>query len=195
MANPYLKKMSPYIKPERRKMIVALAASAFMNLFAIAITRQFSNVIDEYIPKSDLAGLLRTAAGLLLCAALYFICHVLFLRNSKDMEYGVQHRLRKLVFGHVMNCRYACFVKKSQGQVNTNVVQDVEAFCTGVFGRLLGSVSNIIFFAFTFCLLFWVNVRITAVLLLYMAAVTAYMYMLKRVMAKHAGAYSAARSS
>ena len=175
-------------------MIVALTASVLMNLFAIAITKQFSNVIDEYIPQSNLAGLLKTAIGLLLCAALYFVCHMLFLKNSKYMEFGVQHRLRKLVFGHVMNCRYAYFVKKSQGQVNTNVVQDVEAFCSGVFEKLLGSVSNIIFFAFTFFLLFWVNVRITAVFLLYMVVVTVYMYALKRVMTKHTSTYSAARS-
>ena len=194
MANPYLRKMMPYIKPEGRNMAVASVASVFMNLFAIAVTRQFSKVIDEYIPQSDLAGLLRTAAGILLCAALYFACHVLFLRKSKDMEFGVQHRLRKLVFGHVMNCRYGYFVRKSQGQVNTNVVQDVETFCAGVFDKLLGSASNILFFVITFGLLLWVNIRITAVLLLYMVAVTVYMYALKRVMARHASIYSAARS-
>lgn len=194
MANPYVKKMMPQIKPEGKNLTVAVIASAFMNLFAIAVTKQFSKVIDEYIPKSDLTGLLRTAAGILLCAALYFICHVLFLKKSKEMAFGVQHRLRKLVFSHVMNCRYDYFVKKNQGQVNTNVVQDVETFCAGVFDRLLGSASNILFFVITFALLFWVNVPITAVLLLYMAVVTVYMYALKRVMARHASTYSAARS-
>lgn len=187
--------MMPQIRPEGRNLTVAVIASIFMNFFAIAVTRQFSTVIDKYIPESDLPGLMCTATGIFLCAVLYFICHVVFLKKSKEIALGVQHRLRKLVFSHVMNCRYVYFVKKSQGQVNTNVVQDVETFCASVFERLLVSASNILFFVITFVLLFWVNIRITTVLVLYIVVVTIYMYSLKRIMARHASTYSAARSN
>lgn len=183
-----------YIHPERDKILLSLAASILMNLFAVGITWQFSDVIDLYIPAKDIQGILLTVGKILLFSLLYFLFYVLFLSQSKKAEHGVSHRLRNLVFSHVMNCRYEHFVKKSFGQVNTNIIQDVEAFCTGIFGSVFQSLADIVFFLITFGILLFVNVRITAVLFLYMAAVTLYMYSLKKYMGRFSKRYATART-
>lgn len=194
MKRSYLLKILPYIRPERRRIFCSLAASLLMNLFAVSITWQFSRAIERYVPAEDLTGLLRAGGRILLCAVLYFGCYVLFLHQARSAQYQVQHRLRRLVFSHVLNCRYEYFVQKSFGQVNTNIIQDVEAFCDGIFNKAFGSIANILFFVTTFAILIAANLRITAVLLTYMAAVTVYMYALKRVMVRFTKEYSSSKA-
>lgn len=185
--------MFPYIKPEKKQIFYSLVASVLMNLFAVSITWQFSGAIEKYIPTENLSGLMWAGGRIFLCAVLYFRCYMLFLQKAQSAEYQVQHRLRLLVFSHVMNCRYDYFVQKSFGQVNTNIIQDVESFCDGIFNKAFGSIANILFFLVTFAILLITNLHITVVLLVYMAAVTVYMYILKRIMVKFTREFSSSK--
>ena len=182
------------ISPVKKPILCCILFSILTNVCAACITRLLSDMLDRFIPSKDISSIMTRGIIITIVGFAFFICYSLSIHYNKCAQYQMQHDLRKIAFIHILKCKYRYFAQKSFGQVNTNIVQDVENLCDILFNQVFNSVSSILFFMFSFSFLFIINSRITLVLMVYMTVVVIYMYALKHSMVRYANEYADSRA-
>ena len=187
-------KLLRYLLPYRKQIAVVITATLACNIISILILYQFKAIIDRYVPERELQSVGWVALGILCLLLVQFVLNRLTIRLLNLLMAEVPYRIRNDVFDYTQRLKYEWFTRAKIGDMNTQIIQDVESLSASLFQRLAGSLTHAIYFAVTFGALLTVQARLTFLIALFMGIFSFAILGLKKSMTKHAEAYAAARS-
>ncbi len=159
-------RFSRYFKPHRKWLFLSIASVPFTALAGIAFLWLVENIIDNYIVAGNVEGLLSQ----ILFLSLVLIGNILFdgiysYSFSKSGNLAIVD-LRKELFAKSLRFPLSYFDKKPIGVTLSRLTSDMEAisesFAAGILGLLSDSIKTLALLGY----LFFLNWRLTLVLLL-----------------------------
>jgi ATP-binding cassette subfamily B protein len=161
--------------------VLSLAAFLAVLLAPVAILRPYlvQVMVDDYIFRYDLAGLLRMSLLFVLLLVAESIVRYVFLYSSNWVGQAVVRDLRTKVFNHITSLRLSYFDRTPIGISTTRTISDIENI-NQVFSQ--GIITIIADFLSVFVVLgvmFWVSWKLTLACLITMPFLIAATYFFK----------------
>lgn len=161
--------------------VLSLAAFLAVLLAPVAILRPYlvQVMVDDYIFRYDLTGLLRMSLLFVLLLVAESIVRYVFLYSSNWVGQAVVRDLRTKVFNHIISLRLSYFDRTPIGISTTRTISDIENI-NQVFSQ--GIITIIADFLTVFVVLgvmFWVSWKLTLACLITMPFLIAATYLFK----------------
>ncbi len=168
-----------YIKKYLGMMILALSLSAIggiTGLFGPVITQK---ALDEAIPEKDVRGLLILVA--LLCGT--FILSIIFTtirsRIMINVSQNIIYDIRKDIFGHLQKLPFQYYDDRPHGKILIRVVNYVNSVSDMLSNGLINVVLEIMNLIFIVIFMFFVDVKLSLVVLTGVPILAVFMFWIK----------------
>lgn len=183
-----------FIKPYGGVMLQCMLLTLGKTVIAVFIPYCFKVILDQFIPAEDFVSIYKWGIIAALSIAVSFIMDRGRIQLSGSFSNLINATVRKSIVERLQQLRYRYFQKKSYGQINTNVLQDVDSFGNAVFGRMFNSISHGLYFGLTFILLLRANLILSISVYLFIGFMVWIISRLKRMMSFYSQEFAAARS-
>jgi ATP-binding cassette subfamily B protein len=114
-----------FLKPYRRKAILAMATLLVTIATDLAVPRLIQNVVDNGISKNDLRVVLGTMGVMLAVSALGVLMSVLNTRYAVDVAVSVGTDVRSATFRNIQRFSFSNLDEHRTGDLMTNLTSDV----------------------------------------------------------------------
>ncbi|MCR5501795.1 MAG: ABC transporter ATP-binding protein/permease [Lachnospiraceae bacterium] len=161
----HLLRASGYIKKYAKGMILAFFLSGLggiASLFAPKITQQ---VLDRAVPQKDARLLLILAGLLVLCYALSVLFFTIRSRIMVNVSQNIIFDIRKDLFRHLQMLSFQYYDDRPHGKILIRVVNYVNSVSDMLSNGLINIVLETLNLIFIILFMFWVNVKLSLVVL------------------------------
>jgi len=183
-----------YILKYKKDYVIGVLTSILITLVSVFLLLQIEVIIERHIPNQDFGAIVTISiliAGLVLTnAVLKFVNMSCFNRASLGLQYDV----RRGIFSHLLKIRYNLFNKKSFGELNTTVINDVGEFSSILNNLITTSFTAILYWIVVFIILLSRNILLTLILFVFISVFYILINKLKKTFVRFAEQYTEARS-
>ena len=175
-----------YVRPYTRRMILAAIALVIGTLLGLLMPLVVRNVVDVVFVARNLALLNRFAALLVI---IFLIQAVFSFINRYNIAYvgeRVVADLRQQLYHHLMSLSLDFFADRRTGEIVSRVTNDVTTLQAAVTNNLVSLLQQILTLIGGVIFLFWLDWRLTSLILLGIPIVTLTMVYLGRKIRKAA---------
>jgi len=120
-----LLKILTYLRPYRRKAVIALAALTVSILTDLAVPRLIQAIVDNGISKGDMHVVLGTMGIMLGVSALGAVVSIINTRYSVDVAMGFGTDVRAATFHNIQGFSFSNLDDNRTGALMTNLTSDV----------------------------------------------------------------------
>jgi len=120
-----LLKILRYLKPYRRKAVIAMAALTVSILTDLAVPRLIQAIVDNGISKGDMHAVLTTMGIMLAVSALGAVVSIVNTRYSVDVALGFGTDVRAAGFRNIQRFSFSNLDDHRTGALMTNLTSDV----------------------------------------------------------------------
>jgi ATP-binding cassette subfamily B protein len=120
-----LLKILRYLKPYRRKAVIAMAALTVSILTDLAVPRLIQAIVDNGISKGDMHAVLTTMSIMLAVSALGAVVSIVNTRYSVDVALGFGTDVRAAGFRNIQRFSFSNLDDHRTGALMTNLTSDV----------------------------------------------------------------------
>lgn len=169
-----------YVKPYRKRLILALVALSFGTLVGLTMPLIIRSVVDVVFIERNLPLLNRFVALLTL---IFFVQAIFSFINRYYMAYvgeRVVADLRQQLYRHLMKLSLRFFADRRTGEIVSRVTNDVTTLQAAVTDNLVSLVQQTLMLVGGIFFLFWLDWRLTSVILMGIPLVTLTMVYLGR---------------
>jgi len=187
-----LRKYAGYFKPHKKWFFLSLASIPVTTAAGIYFLWLVENIVDEYIIPGNVDGLIRQIVFLALALLLNILFDGFYSYSFSKAGNLAIVDLRKQMFGKSLRFPLSYFDKKPIGVTLSRLTSDMESvsesFAAGILGLLADSIKTLALVGY----LFYLNWRLTLVLLLVVPLIILVISYLRKKIRK---AYNISRTS
>ncbi|GFI16380.1 putative ABC transporter ATP-binding protein [Lachnospiraceae bacterium] len=182
-----------YIRKQQKTILTGMLAALALNILSTLFLFLLQFLSQEGMVTWERKGAYLILTGFGAYIILYTLMDNIYLSRLNQVEMESVYTIRKDIYHHLLHIKYQYFTKKHFGELNTNMIQDLEMLGDLVFKQLPRSLSELIYFFIAFVILLCTDVRLTLALLGFITLFTVYTLALKCKMQKYAGIYARSR--
>ena len=194
MSKHYFYQLKRFLVLYKSNILKCSILSIAINSIYVLLLYQFKTITDKYIPEHNTDSIYKIFIILLLMVFINYIFHRIYLGNLNKITFGIQYAIRRDVFAHTQKIKYDYFSQKSFGQINTNIIQDVESLCNCLFQRLVNSISQILYCIATLIILLGINIYLSLVLFGFIILFSLIIIKLKNKMEEYTESFAKSRA-
>ena len=161
-----LKRLGLYIIPHKKKMILAvilmLTSSALTMLFPIF----FANVMDVYIPNSDMHGIIMVSALTLVITLYATISLRIRIRLTTWVGQSIIKQLRLDIFTHLQKLPFSYYDDRPHGKIQVRVVNYINSLSDLLSNGIVNTITDGFNLIFIVIFMLYLNVRFTLITLI-----------------------------
>ncbi len=175
-----LKRLVKYVKPHKKKMLLALFFMLSSSFLATCIPKLFQLVMDEYIPEKDIAGICALSA--VAAAACIYIVICLRIKISLTVQIGqdIIYQIRQDLFFHLQELPFSYYDTRPHGKIQVRVVNYVNNLSDILSNGILNTVTEFFNLFFIIGFMFSMDFRLTIVCLCGLPVLIVFVIFLKR---------------
>ncbi len=160
-----IKRVLKLCAPYKRILAVALVLLVFMNLTRLVMPRITGIIIDDVIKGGQTQLLYRLVAIILAMVAVRALSHYFRSINFEKAGQGVVFDLRTKLYDHLQEMPYEFYDKNRIGEIMSRLTGDIEGLRNFVTNGIMSVCENGMWFFGSVVFLFFLNWRLTLVLL------------------------------
>ncbi len=177
-----LKKAWPFLRPEALMYGIAFLCAPASALLTITQPWLLKVAIDDYITPADLDGIHRIALYFLGAVLLAFVLEAIYTVAISYAALDSITRLRGAVYAHTMAQSQAFFDVRPTGRLMTRVTSDIEALGETLTAGAMTIVLDALLVIGILVAMFWLDPKLTGVLLLAAPIVALVLDRIRRVL-------------
>lgn len=186
------RKFAAYFKPHKKWFFLSIASIPVTTAAGIAFLWLVQNIVDNYIVPGNVDGLIQQTVLLTLALVVNILFDGFYSYSFSKAGGLAIVDLRKKLFGKSLRFPLSYFDKKPIGVTLSRLTSDMESisdsFATGILGLLADSIKTLALVSY----LFYLNWRLTLVLLLVVPLIILVVFYLRKKIRK---AFNLSRSS
>ncbi|MCB0193138.1 MAG: ATP-binding cassette domain-containing protein [Anaerolineae bacterium] len=174
------RRLLSYVKPYRGRVILALTALSFATLLGLTMPLVVRSVVDVVFVEQSLALL---NAYTLLLTLIFFTQAILSFINRYNMGYTgerVVADIRQRIYNHLVSLSLRFFADRRTGEIVSRVTNDVTTLQAAVTDNLVTLLQQSLTLIGGVIFLFWLDWRLTSIILMGIPVVTLTMVYLGR---------------
>jgi len=181
-----LRRVFPYLKPYRKKLLIGFFCIAGTNLFGVLSPLVLKYGIQDLQAGVTVEKIFQYSAYIVVIAVVAGIFRYLMRRIIISVSRWVEFDLRNQYYGHLQTLSASFFDKQQTGDLMTRATSDIEAVRMIVGPAIMYSLDTIITFTFSVSLMIVLSVPLTLAVL----AMSPFISLLIYIIAKKIHVYS-----
>jgi ATP-binding cassette subfamily B protein len=161
-----LKKLSPFMRPYRRRLILAGIVLVISSLTVLLLGQGLRHIVDQGLQQRDTTLLNRAVAGFIVIAAVLALSTAMRFYLVSWIGERVVADLRAAVFGRVIALSPAYFETTKTGEVLSRLTTDTELLQTVVGSSLSLALRNTLTMAGALVMLAFTSLKLTLLVLI-----------------------------
>ena len=169
--NTYIRLLG-YVRPYGRWMAVAFIALIVSSLLGLVLPLVVRNLVDFVIVNKDFADLNRVTAGLLL---VFVLQSAFTFVQQITLAYSGEHAVADIridIFTHLQSLPLAFYAERRTGELVSRLTNDVSLLQQAITSNLVMLLRQVITIIGAAALLFWLDWRLTLLILLVIPVIT-----------------------
>ncbi len=183
-----------YIIKDRKKLFIGMLTSALLSILSATFLYQLQGLSSLHYESWGSSIMILLVIGLFVYVVLYSVIDRAYVTCLNAIEIDTCNEIRKDAYKQLSQSSYKFFSKKYFGEINTNIIQDIEQLGSLIFRQLPRSISEVLFFIVAFSALFVADPLLAGCLLGFIVLFSVYTLFLKRRMEKFAQRYTERRT-
>jgi len=168
-----------YISLRKKHIIAAMLAALAMNALSILLLYLFTVLSGTHLENRDLGAIYSMIIWFSVIVALYVIADFCYISNLNRASLESIYNIRSDTFNSTLHIKYKYYTKKYFGELNTNIIHDVEMLGSLVFKRLPNALSDFVYCLAVFAVLLITSYRLALYIIAFIAVFTVYTIFLK----------------
>lgn len=162
----YLKRISKYIKPYRRKMLLTLCLMIITTTASLLGPYLIKDALDNRIPNNDMEGLIFLSALFALMLAIIALCSRYRIELINDIGQSIIRDIRHDLFSHLQTLPFSFYDSRPHGKIYVRVINYVNSIGNLLSNGLIQVIIDVISLAFIIIIMFYIDIRLTLLCLL-----------------------------
>ena len=166
------KRLLGYVRPYWKWMVVAMAALIVSSLLGLVLPLVVRNLVDYVIVNKNFADLNRVTVGLVM---VFVFQSVFTFIQQMALAYSGEHAvadIRISVFTHLQSLPLSFYAERRTGELVSRVTNDVALLQQAITTNLVMLLRQVITIIGATVLLFWLDWRLTLIILLVVPVIT-----------------------
>ncbi len=181
----HLLKLTPYLKRNKRTLLIGLVTVLLSNLFAVFVPLIIGSTIDQLKREPSSWKLLQYAALIIsttfLSGFFTFMTRQTIIVTSRKIEYD----LRNDFYGHIQKLSYSYFLNMPTGDLMAHGTNDIAAVRNVLGPGIMYTSDTVVGFIMVISIMFSIDVRLTLYSLIPLPFVSAGVYYLGKLVNRH----------
>jgi ATP-binding cassette subfamily B multidrug efflux pump len=162
----YLKRISKYVKPYRRKMVLTLCLMILTTMASLLGPYLIKDALDNRIPKNDMEGLILLSVLFTIALAVIAVCSRYRIELINDVGQSIIRDIRLDIFSHLQTLPFSYYDSRPHGKIYVRVVNYVNSIGNLLSNGLVQVIIDVISLAFIIIIMFYIDIRLTLLCLL-----------------------------
>ncbi len=160
-----LKRLAGYIAPYKNKMIGVVLLMLSSSALTMTIPIFFQKIMDEYIPRKDMRGIIVVSILTLLIACYSAISLRFKVKTMSVIGQSIIHALRKDIFCHLQKLPFSYYDDRPHGKIQVRVVNYVNSLSDLLSNGIVNTFTDLCNLIFIILFMLFCDVRLTLVCL------------------------------
>lgn len=159
----YLKRISKYIKPYNKKMILTLILMILTTSASLLGPYLMKDALDNRIPNKDVRGLILVSAIFLATLAIIAICskNRIFLIN--DIGQSIMRDIRLDLFSHLQTLPFSYYDSRPHGKIYVRVINYVNSIGNLLSNGLIQVIIDMLSLVFIIVIMFSIDTKLALI--------------------------------
>lgn len=158
-------RMLRYLEPYKKLVVAAVGLMIIAALVSLLGPYATKIAIDDYIPASNIRGLVIIALVLVLANGLGALCLWIRIRIMNDIGQGVVRSIRTDIFRRLQELPFTYFDSRPHGKILIRVVNYVNSLSDLLSNGIINLITDLFSLIFIIVFMFIIDVRLTLVCL------------------------------
>lgn len=168
-----------YVKKYKGRMLLAFFISAVATVLGLFSPMISKRALDVSIPNSDKNELLLLAGLLIGCFVISIILSIVRSKVMIRVSQGIIYDIRKDVFEHLQKLPFSYYDDRPHGKILVRVVNYVNSVSDILSNGLINVILEIFNLIFIIIFMFWVDVKLSLVVLAGVPVLAVFMFWIK----------------
>ncbi len=175
-----VKRLGKYLAPYKAKLffvvIIMLSASAATMLIPI----YFMTIMDEYIPSSNMSGIIKLSILTLLITFYSAVALRIKIRITTTIGQSVIHQLRKDLFEHLQKLPFSYYDSRPHGKIQVRVVNYVNNLSDLLSNGIINTITDLCSLFFIIIFMLTIHIKLTLLCLCGLPILSAIVILVKK---------------
>lgn len=160
-----LKRLSQYIVPHKKKMILALFFMLSSSFLVTFIPKFMQLEMDEYIPNGDITKIVGLAVITAIICIYVIWCIRVKIKLTVEIGQDIIYQIRDDIFCHLQELPFSYYDERPHGKIQVRVVNYVNSLSDILSNGILGTITDLFNLIFIIIFMFSMSIRLTLICL------------------------------
>lgn len=175
-----LKRLSHYIKPHRKKMLIALFFMLSSSFLTNYIPKFVQMEMDVYIPNKDIHGIVGLALLTVLISIYLMFCLRMKIHMTIQIGQDIIHQIREDIFCHLQELPFRYYDERPHGKIQVRVVNYVNNISDILSNGILNTITDLFNLFFIIGFMLSMSVHLTLVCLCGLPVLLLFVILIKK---------------
>jgi len=161
----YLKRMSKYVKPYKKKMALTLILMIITTIASLLGPYMVKDALDNRIPQKDFKGLIILSMLYTLALIIIAVCSRRRIELINDVGQSIIRDIRLDIFSHLQTLPFSYYDSRPHGKIYVRVINYVNSIGNLVSNGLIQVIIDILSLIFIIIIMFYIDVKLTLICL------------------------------
>ena len=161
----HLKRLGSYIRPYRMDMLLTIFLTTLSSALVMLTPKLTILILDDYIPKGNVRGLVQVCIVLLLIYLAISIILRMKTTITSRLGQNIIHKIRSDIFNHLQELPFSYYDDKPHGKIQVRVVNYVNSLSNLLSNGIVNTITDLFSIFFIIGFMLSINVRLTIITL------------------------------
>lgn len=175
-----VKRLGKYLIPHKKKLTLAIIIMLTASAASMLIPQFFRKLIDVYVPKEDMRGVVMLGFAILAVALYVSAALKIKIKLTSVIGQSIVHQLRSDIFIHLQKLPFSYYDDRPHGKIQVRVVNYVNSLSDLLSNGIINTITDLCSLFFILIFMFSMNVTLTLICLCGLPILGFVVFMIKK---------------